>query len=82
MIADPVGAQNASKNSVCCALDARWVLYGFLGGSMCQNLDIGFILRKRVSLIGTTLKSRSIEYKARLLVDLANFIFGKDRQCI
>ena len=32
VIADPVGAPNALRNIASCGLDARWVLYGFLGG--------------------------------------------------
>jgi len=67
VVTDPVGAQNATKNGVACAQDARWILYGFLGGSTVAQFDMGPILRKRISLIGTTLKTRTIEYKADLL---------------
>ena len=59
VIADPVGAQNAAQNQKSAALDCRWILYGFLGGSVCQNFDMGPLLRKRIQLIATTLKSRS-----------------------
>ena len=31
-ILDPVGAQNFSQNMKCLGLDAKWVIYGFLGG--------------------------------------------------
>ena len=48
IIADPVGAQNALKNIACCSVDARWVLFGFLGGSKLQNFDLGPLLAKRI----------------------------------
>jgi NADPH:quinone reductase-like Zn-dependent oxidoreductase len=58
------------------------VLYGFMGGSKCDNFDLGFILRKRVSLIGTTLKSRTIEYKAKLLKELGTTLFGEKHDAL
>ena len=48
IILDPIGAESIAKNSVCCATDARWVLYGFLGGSAAEHFDMGPILRKRI----------------------------------
>lgn len=67
VIADPVGAQNVAVNQKSAALDCRWVLYGFMGGSMCQSFDMGPLLRKRIQLIATTLKSRSVDYKTELI---------------
>ena len=75
IIADPVGAQNVDKNQKSAALDCRWILYGFMGGSNCANFDMGPLLRKRIQLIATTLKSRSNEYKANLISTLQNVLF-------
>ena len=46
-----------------------------MGGSACENFDMGPLLRKRISLIATTLKSRSTEYKADLISKLGQIIF-------
>ena len=43
---------------------------------------MGPILRKRISLIGTTLKSRTIEYKADLLAQLGKTLFGEKHDAI
>ena len=75
IIADPVGAQNALKNIACCSVDARWVLFGFLGGSKLQNFDLGPLLAKRIQLLTTTLKTRSDDYKANLIEKLSDYYF-------
>ena len=75
VIADPVGAQNVATNQKSAAMDCRWILYGFMGGSACENFDMGPLLRKRISLIATTLKSRSNEYKADLISKVGQIIF-------
>lgn len=58
------------------------MLYGFMGGSVASQFDMGPILRKRISLIGTTLKSRTIDYKAALLAQLSKTIFGANNDAI
>ena len=38
-----------------------------LGGSVTESgLNLGMILRKRVAVVGSTLRARSLEYKRRL----------------
>ena len=49
---------------------------------MAASFDMGPILRKRISIIGTTLKSRSIDYKAALLSQLGKTIFGANNDAI
>ena len=75
IIADPVGAQNADTNQKSAALDCTWVLFGFLGGFMCANFDMGPLLRKRIKLVATTLKSRSVTYKADLIAKVGQILF-------
>ena len=48
VIADPVGAQNVVANQKSATVDSRWVLYGFLGGAMCENFDMRPLLAKRI----------------------------------
>ena len=47
-------------------VDGRWVLYGLMSGASAEGPILGTILRKRISLVGTTLRSRSLAYKAAL----------------
>ena len=62
MILDCVGSSFWEQNIKSLAVDGRWILYGLLGGSHVSGdlLMIRDILRKRASLIGTTLRSRSL----------------------
>lgn len=43
------------------------MLYGFQSGSKLENVNIAPILSKRISLVGTTLKARSSEFKKNLI---------------
>jgi tumor protein p53-inducible protein 3 len=75
VIADPVGGSNANRNTLCCALEARWILFGFLGGKICENFDMGPMLMKRIQMIPTTLKTRSDDYKAELIEQVKSVFF-------
>lgn len=67
-ILDPIFAQNFNQNLKCLAIGCRWVCYGFLGGA---NVPEGFsilpLLRKRASLLTSTLRSQSDDFKAELI---------------
>lgn len=63
---DPVGATYAADHLDLLGLDARWVLIGLMGGRDAK-LDLAKILAKRIQLTGSTLRTRSADYKAGLL---------------
>ena len=63
VILDCVGGSHWEKNLASIAVDGRWVLYGLMGGKEAVGPALGGILRKRIRLMGTTLRSRSIAYK-------------------
>jgi len=67
VILDCVGASFWEQNATAIAMDGRWVLYGLLGGGQITGDILAKILRKRIKLVGTTLRARSIEYKAHLI---------------
>lgn len=67
VLLDFVGADYFQKNMDSLAIDGRWILIGSMGGVRVQDVNIGQILNKRLNLIGTTLRSRSLDYKATLL---------------
>ena len=60
VILDCVGSSFWEQNIKSLAVEGRWIVYGLLGGGNVSGNLLGNVLRKRVSLIGTTLKSRSL----------------------
>eukprot|EP01068_Selenidium_serpulae_P007282 Selendium_serpulae@DN4668_c0_g1_i1.p1 len=67
IILDCVGAAYWQENLFAAALDARWVLYGTMGGYKVPNMSMRALLKKRINLIATTLRSRSQIYREELL---------------
>ena len=72
VIVDFVGASYWESHMKCIATDGRLVQLGFLGGSITDNpLDMGILLRKRISIIPSTLRSRSLKYKHQLTKEVS-----------
>ena len=66
---DPVGANYLADNLACMAVDGRLALIGLLGGAQ-TDINLGALLMKRVRLIGSTLRARSVGYKSRVMEGL------------
>jgi len=66
VILDCVGSSFWEQNIKSLSVDGRWVLYGLLGGGQISGNLLGDLLKKRGSLIATTLRSRPLSYKAAL----------------
>lgn len=60
MILDCIGSSFWEQNIKSIAVDGRWILYGLLGGGSVSGDLLRDLLRKRASLIGTTLRSRPL----------------------
>lgn len=75
LILDFVGATYWEGNLDSIAMDGRLILIGTLGGSRVDRFDLAAIMRKRVQVVGTTLRARSLEYKERLTRDFTDFAF-------
>eukprot|EP00462_Mataza_sp_D1_P001495 CAMPEP_0175092982 /NCGR_PEP_ID=MMETSP0086_2-20121207/2752_1 /TAXON_ID=136419 /ORGANISM="Unknown Unknown, Strain D1" /LENGTH=277 /DNA_ID=CAMNT_0016365879 /DNA_START=201 /DNA_END=1034 /DNA_ORIENTATION=+ len=67
LILDCVGASYCMQNFDVIAMEGRWILFGLMGGAEVSKFPLGLILRKRVSLIGTTLRARNVEYQGALV---------------
>lgn len=65
MILDPVGASYLAENMASLKQDGRLVNIGLMGGSKSE-LNLGLLLVKRLSLIGSTLRSQPLAAKAVL----------------
>lgn len=66
LIIDFVGAQYWEKNIEALAEDGRMIILSLLGGHKVGNMSMAPILRKRLSIVGSTLRSRPDEYKIKL----------------
>lgn len=60
VIVDMVGADAVPASLQAAALGARWVQVGRMGGAVAP-LDLDEIARKRVSLVGVTFRTRSLD---------------------
>ena len=65
VILDMVAAKYLQSNIDCLADDGRIALIALLGGVKAE-LDMGQMLRRRLSISGSTLRPRSCEYKAEI----------------
>jgi putative PIG3 family NAD(P)H quinone oxidoreductase len=77
VILDHIGASYLPRDLQALAVGGRAVIIGSMGGRGNVDLDVGALLSKRQSIIGSTLRARSIEEKRAIV---AAFIdrFGDD----
>lgn len=70
LVLDCVGGSYVEQTLDALSMDGRWVLYGLMGGpgipASVTPAFLGRLLRKRVQVRATTLRSRSKAYKAEL----------------
>jgi putative PIG3 family NAD(P)H quinone oxidoreductase len=66
IIIDSIGAPYLKQNLSALREDGRLVMLALQGGSKVTELTIASIIGKRLTLLGSTLRNRSLDYKARL----------------
>jgi NADPH:quinone reductase-like Zn-dependent oxidoreductase len=64
LVLDCVGASYFHQNLASAKAEGIWVLYGTMGGVDVENVNLRDILRKRITLTATTIRARSVAYKA------------------
>ncbi|EAS01292.2 NAD(P)H quinone oxidoreductase, PIG3 family protein, putative (macronuclear) [Tetrahymena thermophila SB210] len=69
IVLDCIGASNVDLTLSVLNYDARWVLYGLMGGAKVPNFNLASLVGKRGSLICSTLRSRTDCYKRDLVRD-------------
>ncbi|WP_105533407.1 NAD(P)H-quinone oxidoreductase [Solimicrobium silvestre] len=62
VVLDMVAGDYVNRELTCMADDGRLVVIALLGGAKAQ-LDMGAILRRRLTVTGSTLRARSVEFK-------------------
>jgi putative PIG3 family NAD(P)H quinone oxidoreductase len=66
VVLDPVGGATLGENVRVLAPKGRLVLIATMGGPRAE-LDVGAVLRKRLRIVGSTLRSRSVNEKIELM---------------
>ena len=70
VILDPVMGSFFNANLECLGMDSRWIIYGFMGGVKVEQANMMKLLNKRASILTTTLRNRSDEYKQNLIQNM------------
>ncbi len=77
MLIDFIAAPYLQQNLNSMNFDGRIVLLALMGGLVAPNVNMLPILFKRIRIQGSTLRARSLEYKARLTKDLHDFAWER-----
>jgi putative PIG3 family NAD(P)H quinone oxidoreductase len=76
VVLDSIGAPYLAGNLACLAVGGRLVLIGLMGG-VKGEIGLGALLVRRLSVIGSTLRTRSVEEKAAIVAGFQRR-FGAD----
>lgn len=76
LIIDFVGASYWEQNMKSLAEGGRWVILGVMGG-VEKTVNLREIMRKHAKIIGSTLRSRSNEFKSELIKDFEAYASPK-----
>lgn len=74
VILDMVAGDYVARELNCLAIDGRLSIIAFLGGTKAE-VDITRILTRRLTITGTTLRPRSVEYKSGIAAALGREIW-------
>lgn len=69
VVVDFIGGPYLQANLDCMATEGRLVMLSFLGGVQANGLNLAPVLRKRLQIVGSTLRARALDYKCRLTAD-------------
>lgn len=69
VVLDMVGGEYFARNIDCLALNGRLIQIGLLGGAQAP-IDLGKVMRRRLTVTGSTLRVRTVEEKGELARDL------------
>lgn len=77
VVLDCVGSNYASQNIDTLSMDGRWVVYATMGGkSIHDDMFLGRLMAKRISILPSTLRSRSVAYKRDLIESIERDILS------
>jgi NADPH2:quinone reductase len=70
VILDIMGATYFERNLLSLAMDGRLLFVGTLGGNLVDKLNLGRLMAKRLSLMGSTMRPRTSAEKAQIAREL------------
>lgn len=73
LIIDVIGSSYWQQNIDVLAMDGRLIYLAMMGGTIVKDMNLVPILRKRLTIKGSTLRNRSDEYKMRLTSDFHSY---------
>lgn len=73
VVLDFVGSPYLARNMQAATVLGRIVVIGLLGGAQA-DIDLGLLLRKRMTIVGTALRSRSFAEKLAITNDIAKHV--------
>lgn len=74
VILDPVGANYLEDNMKSLSLEGRLVMIGLMGGAEA-SINLGFLMMKRLRIIGSTLRAQPIPKKTEIMDNLKENIW-------
>ena len=75
LILDFIGGSYFSGNLNSLAFDGRLIMLALMGGAKPDQADLRKVLGKRLTIIGTTLRARSLAYQIRLTQEFKTYAF-------
>jgi tumor protein p53-inducible protein 3 len=73
IILDFIGASYWEQNIESLAIEGKLILVGMLGGAKVENVNLNVLRSRRLQILGTTLRTRSLEEKIKLTKAFAEF---------
>jgi putative PIG3 family NAD(P)H quinone oxidoreductase len=73
LILDFVGKAHWDQNMAVLASDGRLVILATMSGSLIPNFDLKILMKKRLTLNGSTLRNRDLSYKIKLTQEFREF---------
>jgi NADPH:quinone reductase-like Zn-dependent oxidoreductase len=67
IIYESIGKDYVEANQEVIGVDSRWIVYSHQSGPQADKLSFTTLMKKRITLSGTVLRARSIEYKTNLV---------------
>lgn len=77
LILDFVGAPYFEDNLQSLAIDGKLIVIGTMGGIHVSNVNLGFILKNRLQIIGTALRTQPPEKKVELTEAFLDFAYER-----
>ena len=73
LVLDFIAAPYFERNISVLRTDGRMVMLALLGGTHVENFNLGSLLKKRLQVISSTLRSRSLDYQTNLTQAFVEF---------